>query len=207
MKIKILYWLSGIIGIIFIIFFIILASLKKVNLGIGIAAIIIVLLLVGVGDTIVWFINSRRGVKEEKKSKLASLEDLRAISIKALIEDYYEYEKDLLWEDIIEMGDKHTPIYIKLVRGEFENRLYGIVINVADVINRKGIAEYDDKRMSMEEIKIDILKRANLAAYSPKEERPMREMRSFDPISGREVTQREHLPDFTKPAEEGTSLQ
>lgn len=206
MNIKILYYISGVLGVLFIIVFIILASLNKVSFAFGISAGLVILLLVGLGDVIIWFVTSKRKVAETPTKKLMTMEEARKAATESLMTlDYLEYEKEILWEDIIGMGTKNTPVYIKLVRGEFENKLYGIIINLEE--KKPGVKEYDDKKIHFEAIKNDLLYRANLASSAPKEERPMKEIRSLDPFTGREVYSKEPLPgEILKEEEKGVSL-
>ena len=194
LNLKILYWISGIIGILFTILFFVLVSLNKISLGIGIGFIVLVISLVVIGDVIVWFVNTRKKSKEIDKKKLPTLSELREMCVKSLADlRYCEYEKENLWEDVLGLGNKNTPIYIKLVRGEFEHKLYGFVINVEEPDLRNGIKEYDDKNMHIDEIKNDILNRANLASSSPKEAINYSETRRFDPFTGNEVYHKEPI--------------
>lgn len=205
-KAKVLFTLSGILGAVFVIIFISVAtSTDRLSISAGIFASIIVILLIGMADVVYWLFNSRKKVKEINKGKQVTPEVLKALSDELLFKDYSEYEGRLLSCDMPEMGSGRTPIYIRIFRGQFEEKIYGVVINTQD-LNRKGIEEYDDSVVTRDEIKMDILRRANLAAFAPKEQPLFKTMSGFNPFTGTVIQQQEPLPDFKDEKKEGGGL-
>ncbi len=202
MKNKTLYLLSGIIGVAFIIVLIILRATDKIKLGnLLIFSGIIIALVIFVDVGVTMFQGRKLNIPNKTSgNKTVSLDEVREIAKKKLMEvQYAEYEKEKLWEDILGMGRNNTPTYFKLVRGEFERKLYGIIINMVDT-ERGGIKPYDDTKMSEEKIKQDMLERGNLAAFMPSPTTPMRTTEIQDPMSGKTILTRE--PSFARPAME-----
>ena len=195
MKSNVMYWISGIIGVLFLLILIVLKVSDKIKLGGLILFSVIVIILIVSVDLGFNFINSKKKVSDIIKNgkKVLTLQEARNLAKSKLLDKQYaDYEKENKWEDVLEMGKNNTPIYFKLVRGEFEGVLYGIIINMQD-LTRGGIKEYDDSHLSLDNIKEDMFRRGNLAAFSPAPDVPIKTTTSFDPLTCRSVVQTEPL--------------
>ena len=109
------------------------------------------------------------------------------------------FVKKLEFEDIWHTGHSNTPIYARLIMGEFDGKYLGILINMENK-NMSGIKEYD-ATTNLDIIKIDMRDRANLLASTP---RPLPEMQRTvvqDPVTGKVIVT--ETPVGGKTAEEG----
>lgn len=203
MKPKTLFVLSGIIGGIFILIMIVLAVSDKIKLGPMIIFVVIVIVIIAAVDGIFYFKNKQNpdGDPIAAQKDAISREQAKALSDELLgspdIAEIPSVEEGNVYEDVLEFGSKNTPIFIRIVRGEFEKKMYGIVINMLEP-QRRGIEEYDDTKMTYEDIKAEVFKRANAAAFSPRPEIPYRKTKNYDPLTGRTIEQEEPVFDYTQ---------
>lgn len=186
MKTKTLYWASGILGFILLVILVILRISDKIKLGgLILFSIIVVVVVIGV-DLVFSFRKPKSKLTEDKTPKVViNLERARLLASQMLAnEQYSEYEKNKHWEDVLRMGKSNTPTYFKLVSGEFEGNLYGIVINMVDP-DSGGIEEYDPQEYTIEDIKKLMMTRGNLAAMKAVPSTQTKTVETFDPLSGR----------------------
>lgn len=196
MKAKLFYWLSGTIGGLFLLALFLLKTFDKVQWGGFIFFIIIIIILVIGVDLVTWLtkVRNKKTVNTVvEKNKLVTLEDARQVFKKELMSTQYsEYERDVLSEGVVQMGSANTPVYVKLIRGEFEGQLHGGVVNMLDPV-RKAFATYPDS-MKIEDIYTDLEKKSNLVSFAPSPEIQKKVTESYDALTGRSVVHTEPLP-------------
>lgn len=198
---KMLWILSGIIGTVFLIIVISLAIAGKIKTTALIIFIIIIVLLVFIIDMTFWFIRKSKKIKIEVdgvKTKVINLPTAREIFKQMILsEQYSEYEKEQILEDVWNMGESNTPVYVKLIKGEFDGNLLGGVINLENS-EKRGIKEYKEVEITRDNIFTDLERRANLVAISPKS-MPSREEEVIERPGGevvrrsRIITKDEHI--------------
>lgn len=194
MNAKKLYWISGAILIIFIISLLILRISDKIKLSTFLIIGIISIVLVIITDAIMYFRKSTtQNILQINTEKELTPEELDKISEQLLLDPKYaEYESEIIWRDTLSMGNSNTPIYFKLISGLYTGNYFGIVINVKNP-NRGGIQEYQKGVQSVEVIKLDMMKRGNLAALLPSPDISFRTRESYDPLTGRTILEKEPL--------------
>lgn len=192
---KVLWILSGIIGSIFLIIVISLAVADKIKTSSLIIFIIIIILVVITIDLLFLFIRREKRVsveKEGKKIKVIDLETAREMAKGMLMSlQYSEYIRDERYEDVWHMGESKTPVYVRLVKGEFDGNLLGLVINMEDPIKR-GIKEYREVDISEKDILNDIERRANFVAMSPRP-MPSQEEEIIERPTGERITRKRRI--------------
>jgi len=205
MENKPLWILSAVIGAVFLIIVISLAVADKIQTTALIVFTVIILLAVFLIDMSFYIVNKKRGNDlevEHKKIKIISKDDARKIVEEMLMDtNISEYEDECLYEDIWHMGESKTPIYIKCVRGKFEGNLYGIIINMENA-EKQSIKEYIESKVTETEIEIDIEKRANFIAVSPRPT-PSSEEEVIEKTDGTRLTRKRIL---TKSEQDSKSI-
>ena len=204
MKARTLYWISSIIGGIFIIVALILRSLGKIQLGVLITTSIIVLIVAIAINVLFWYVHSKKEISEiaDSKLKVVSPEVAEAKAKELLMEKHFEYPREEEFHKVGEKGDRNTPVLSKLYRGEFEGKLYGIAVNMFD-INRNSIVEYDDSQMDINKIKEELEMQANDVAFAPRPDKLFKTRKSYDPLTGRTIEEKEPIGTESKESKEG----
>jgi len=168
---KVLWVLTGIIGSVFLIIVASLAIAGKIKTTSLIIFVVIILLLVFAIDMFFWFIRKGKKVsveREGRKIKVIDLEQAREITKDMLMsEQYSEYIREERYEDIWHLGVKETPVYVRLVKGEFDGNLLGLIVNMENP-ERRGIKEYKETEINQQNILLDMERRGNLIAMSPR---------------------------------------
>jgi|WetSurMetagenome_2_1015567.scaffolds.fasta_scaffold121436_2 hypothetical protein len=207
MKNKTLYIISGIICLLFLIVFFTLFGMGNIKLSALITFVIIVIILVSIVDILYWYVNKTK-TDIVTNDKNIDKSEAKLLAIEMLNNNYFENVDEIDYEDVLEMGTKNTPIYVLVVRGEFEKKLYGIVINMKDT-TRSGIKKYSDTQIKIEDIKADVLDRANSCAFSPKAAQQFKEMQTIDPFSGKlvQIKEPKEEKEIDKQQDKGVSLQ
>jgi len=202
---KILWILSGILGTIFLIIVISLAIMDKIKTTALIIFIVIIVLAVFVVDMSFYLVRKKKKISVETGSKKIKAIDLLTAQNLAkellMSEQFSEYEKECKYEDIWHMGDSKTPIYAKLVVGEFDGNLLGILVNM-EISEKRGIKEYKEYEITRDKILEDMERRANFLAVSPRPV-PAHEEEIIEKPSGERVVRRRVLA--AKEAEEKES--
>jgi len=173
MKTRTIWILSGILAVFFILFLVAIKVWTDIEIGTGgmiIWIIIIILLAVGVDFTF-WYLRVRKEVKEkeQEKKKLITLDEARN-KVKELLmsEQYSEYERESLFEKVWHVGKSKTPMYVKLIKGEFDGDLFGIIVNM-NYSDITSVQVYKEVEITREEILQDMKDTANGMAEVPEE--------------------------------------
>ena len=106
-------------------------------------------------------------------------------------------EGECLYEDIWHMGESKTPVYVKLVKGEFDGKVFGVLINMENS-EKRSVKQYTEYEITKEELETDMNKRANILAVSPRPT-PSSEEEVIERPSGERVTRKRIL---SKPEQE-----
>jgi len=168
---KVLWLLSGIIGSIFFIIVVSLALAKKIKVSSLIILTFVIILSVVMIDLAFYLIRKQKKISVERGDRqytsidLCAAREISASLIKS--QQYSEYEEECLQEDIWHMGESKTPVYSKLIRGMFDKKLIGILVNMENA-KKMSSKEYSESEYTKEQIMADMTTRANLLAVSPK---------------------------------------
>lgn len=187
MQPRILFFISGIIGVVFLILVIALNVTEVINFGSMMAGILVIMLIVILANVVNWWVKSRK-IEGVPSSKSMKVEEARAFAQEIITgTTYSEIERELLHEDVWSMGRKNTPIYVRLVKGDFDGNIISVLINMENP-QKFGHKPYSPE-LRQEEIERDILKRANLLSATPKPEERHKVISSLDPHTGQIVSQ------------------
>lgn len=188
MNIKSLWIITGIVGSVFLIILISLAAADKIKIGSLILAVVIVILLSAAVIMVFWYIDkNKRSVvvgREGEKKRIITPDEAAKLVNEILIHNYAEYEDEVKYKNVWSVGESKTPVYVRLVKGKFDNNYIGIVINLEDS-SRTGYNEYREEDTSMREIMDDLRDMANSVAFSPRPTPSTRTITHFDPVTGR----------------------
>jgi len=186
-KVKTIYWISGIIGVTFILFLIVLRATDNIKLGWLLILSIITLVFVVAIDMFASFRKPKlsiSGIPDIINKEPIPLEEMDNLANKKLLFSYADYPEEVYWDgEVLGMGKTATPTYFKMCRGRYSRKIYGLVYNMIDT-SRGGIVEYDDTKQSLMEIKSNMMLRGNRAALSPRLELPTRKTRTHNVLTG-----------------------
>ena len=196
MKIKLLYWATGIISFIMIIVLVSLGAADKISLGAVLGFIVFVVISsVGIVGVSMYF-ESRKKIETPSKGKVIGNEEAEKIIDDLLFKRHAEYPSENTKGGVREMGRSGTPIYIKICRGQFGDKIYGVVLNMIDT-NRIDCEEFDDSEISFEKISEKVLEMGNGVAFSPTPVPKVRRRELRSPLTGVEIL--EDIPILEEP--------
>lgn len=200
MKSKILFYISGIIAILFIATLIFLNVAEVINFGSMIAFVVVIMILVVGVNVVMWYIRTRKQ-NDEEPDKSIGLEEARRLALNEIREQYSEKEREKKHDGVWNMGLSKTPIYTRLLVGDFDGKYISILINMNNP-DRKDSKTYPltDLQQKIEE---DVLKRANSLADVPKPEDKYRTIESIDSSTGRIVAETTPITPPDKQEEQG----
>lgn len=202
MQPKVLFFISGIIGIVFLILVIALNVTEVINFGSMMAGIVVIMLIVILANILNWWLKSRQNAPAPS-SKAIKIEQAKEIAKRIVSEEYSEIEREVYYEDIWTMGRQNTPIYVRLGVGDFDGNIINVLVNMEnpEKVSHKGY----DPETKQDLVERDVSRRANLLSGAPRQEDKHKVISSLDPESGKIIY--EDTPISAPEEEEGGGLQ
>lgn len=201
MKTKILWWITGIIGVVFILFLVILAATTDiVKFGaVAVFSIIIIFIVIGINLISIYLKRKRDTITTEKdgmKMKAITLDEAKIVATKAIeSEQYSDYIHEKIFEGIWNKGHNNSPIYVLLCEGEFESVYYGICINMEN--SKPIVRKYEKTKDINKFILPDLEHWSNLISTSPRPT-PRTEEELIERPSGERVIRTRDINDEVK---------
>ncbi len=199
-------WESIVGGFLFLVLLIL--SIAKVfpflYLFIGIA---IILIVSGIVMAVVIVMKKKSAAEGEKDINAMDTEEARFIALEKLYDpSILEYEKELIYEKVGHFGiiGQEVPVYIRKLRGTFENNIIAILVNMKD--KRTTFKFFDESKITLNEMDVDIEKEANLLVLRPSPPSRVRIVEEKSQLTGIEVKTTEPIETEEKKAEEAGDL-